>query len=401
MRKRLVVTESDPNCSIIRINGPIVPHKAPAVNSSNEPFISRFCIKFYSPCLTLLHIYEKFCFPSSSGFNEYTCNIYRYTDYMETIERKEDRMYNTIIRFSNKSRGFIMDKRHLDTLIAAVRTGSFSKASEELHCTQSAVTQSINALENELNCKLLIRSHKGIVLSETGELLYPFVLEAEKSLALLQKQAIRLSAKKKRPLRIGAFSSIANTWLPKMIQRYQEIHADVEFDIRISTDQLSAWLANGMIDIALGDSDRLKGFRFQPVMEDIFYAVVPVCFSFDRQQTVAQDELAEFPFIMAPMNELDRQLKCKPKRQVRVDCDDDYTLLSMVEQGLGATVMPGLSLAGLHHEVSIHTLAPKVSRILGVALPNVILPEVQQFADFLKDNVANCAQKSNPFRSIE
>ena len=90
-----------------------------------------------------------------------------------------------------------MDKRHLDTLIAAVRTGSFSKASEELHCTQSAVTQSINALENELNCKLLIRSHKGIVLSETGELLYPFVLEAEKSLALLQKQAIRLSAKKK------------------------------------------------------------------------------------------------------------------------------------------------------------------------------------------------------------
>ena len=136
-------------------------------------------------------------------------------------------------------------------------------------------------------------------------------------------------------------------------------------------------------------------------MEDIFYAVVPVCFPFDRQQTVAQDELAEFPFIMAPMNELDRQLKCKPKRQVRVDCDDDYTLLSMVEQGLGATVMPGLSLAGLHHEVSIHTLAPKVSRILGVALPNVILPEVQQFADFLKDNVANCAQKSNPFRSIE
>jgi DNA-binding transcriptional LysR family regulator len=153
-----------------------------------------------------------------------------------------------------------MDDRKIEVLLAAIRVGSFSKAAEELHCTQSAVTQTINALEKELHCKVLNRSHCGISLSSVGEALLPAILETEKSLRKLKEQAKTLSQGTSLPIRIGAFSSISNTWLPKRLLEYQKSHPDVIFDIRIGTDNLSDWLLTGEIDLALGDQKRLQKF---------------------------------------------------------------------------------------------------------------------------------------------
>ena len=58
-----------------------------------------------------------------------------------------------------------MDNRKLHTLITTLRAGSFNKSAQELNCTQSAVTQMMNALENELGCKILSRSHSGVRLT--------------------------------------------------------------------------------------------------------------------------------------------------------------------------------------------------------------------------------------------
>ena len=62
-----------------------------------------------------------------------------------------------------------MDDRKIEALLTTVKTGSFSKAAEELSCTQSAVTQMMNTLEDELGVKILQRSHNGVRLTEQGE----------------------------------------------------------------------------------------------------------------------------------------------------------------------------------------------------------------------------------------
>ena len=86
-----------------------------------------------------------------------------------------------------------MDQRKLRTLLTTLRTGSFSKAALELGFTQSAVTQMMNALENELGCKILARSHSGVRLTPDGEALYPLIVEAEAALARLSNQAKALA----------------------------------------------------------------------------------------------------------------------------------------------------------------------------------------------------------------
>ena len=100
-----------------------------------------------------------------------------------------------------------MDNRKLHTLITTLRAGSFNKAAQELNCTQSAVTQMMNALENELGCKILSRSHSGVRLTPAGEKLYPLLAEADAALTRLASQARIISQGEAQVIRIGSFSS--------------------------------------------------------------------------------------------------------------------------------------------------------------------------------------------------
>lgn len=140
-----------------------------------------------------------------------------------------------------------MDDYKIHILLTAIRTGSFSKAALELNCTQSAVTQAMNSLENELGCKVLQRSHNGIRLTPVGEELLPLLVEADASLVRLSQRARQSAAGLSASLRIGAFSSISSTWLPKVLQEYHALHPETAFDIQVGTDTLSGWLLHGSV----------------------------------------------------------------------------------------------------------------------------------------------------------
>ena len=275
-----------------------------------------------------------------------------------------------------------MDDYKIHVLLAAIRTGSFRKAALELNCTQSSITQAMNSLENELGCKVLQRDHNGIRLSPAGEELLPLLMEADASLTRLAERARQIARGASAPLRIGAFSSISSTWLPRVLQEYHELHPKATFDIQVGTNALADWLLKGAVDLALGDPVRCRAFRWSPLMDDPYFAVLPESLAAERD-SISQEELAAFPFVMAPMNALDSYLSVCPANQLRVNCDDDSTLLSMVAQGIGVTAMPQLCLRKLPERICVLELTPPTKRVLGVALPNSPSKEAARFARYL------------------
>lgn len=277
-----------------------------------------------------------------------------------------------------------MDDRKLHALLTTLRTGSFSKAALELNCTQSAVTQMMNALENELGCQILARDHRGVKLTPAGEELFPLIKEAEASLSRLLHQARKVAENTSVTLRIGSFSSIANTWLPQVLQAYQARHPNLTFDIRIGTNAIINWLLEGKIDLALGDADRCQSFQWYPLMDDPYCAVLPASFIQGDRKTISQDEFAEYPLIMSPMNVLDAHLSVLADRRLNVSCDDDSTILAIVAQGLGVTAMPRLSLRNIPESVKALELEPVPKRILGVALPKSPSKEAVALASYLR-----------------
>ncbi len=278
-----------------------------------------------------------------------------------------------------------MDDRKLQVFLAVIEHGSFSKASEHLNCTQSAVTQTINRLEQELNCRLLARHHSGVQLTAAGEELLPELKAAWESLDQLRSHASQMSDAAGSRLRIGAFSSIANTWLPQIMRSYREARPGISLDLKIGTGDLEDLLFRNKIDIALGDHIRLSRTDFIPLMKDRYYAAVPKSFKL-KNSSLTQDDLSELPFLMAPMNALDQILAETPKQSVIVDCDDDITLLNMVAQGLGATVMPKLSLSLVPKDVEILPLEPELSRTIGIGLTAEASAEAKRFCSFVQSN---------------
>ena len=279
-----------------------------------------------------------------------------------------------------------MDDRRIKCVLSTAESGSFTKAAKDLNCTQSAMTQLINAVESELGCKLFLRTHQGVELTSAGAALLPYIKRAENSLALIKEEAAKIAGGTTRPIRIGTFSSISKCWLPPLLREYRGLHPEVHFDIRVGTNIIPEWLANAEIDIALGDDRRCGNYRWQPLMEDDYCAVLPKNMAIGENTTINQEALAQYPFLMAPMNDLKEQLSEVPKDEINVNSDDDATLLSLVEAGLGVTVMPRLSLQKTDADVQVLALSPPLKRIIGIALPETVNSAALDFVNFLKNH---------------
>jgi len=124
-------------------------------------------------------------------------------------------------------------------------------------------------------------------------------------------------------------------------------------------------------------------------MEDVFKAAVPVTSVIAQRTSVTEEDLLQYPVIVGTLNTY-RRLREIPEgasgKVIRVNADDDTTIIRMVEKGLGVSVMAGLSLVSVPENVKIIPLDPPVKRILGAALPQEPLRAARRFTEFLVKN---------------
>ena len=110
---------------------------------------------------------------------------------------------------------------------AAARNRSFSRAANELHVTQGAISRHIKTLEENLNCQLFLRHPQGVELTDAGEQLLPDLTSSFERIT----QAIRRVSVSDKELKIIAAPTMAIRWLIPYLQQYQVENPD----IRIST----------------------------------------------------------------------------------------------------------------------------------------------------------------------
>ncbi len=118
-----------------------------------------------------------------------------------------------------------METRYLNTLIAAVETGTFSKAAETLHITQSAVSQRIKFLEEHFGQQLLDRSGQRLALTPAGQVVFAKardILEKEKELL----NCLEDSVAQKR-LSLCCTPTFGMAYLPQVLSDFVKTHSDI------------------------------------------------------------------------------------------------------------------------------------------------------------------------------
>ena len=130
---------------------------------------------------------------------------------------------------------------------AAARLLSFTRAGEELHLTQSAVSRQIKELEEQLGVALFERRHRALGLTEAGRALFPAATQVLQAMREATDRLRALSAR--RALAVTTTHSFAALWLIPRLARFTRTHPGV--DVRIAADTRVQDLEREGLDIAI------------------------------------------------------------------------------------------------------------------------------------------------------
>ncbi|MDX3099501.1 LysR substrate-binding domain-containing protein [Nonomuraea angiospora] len=278
----------------------------------------------------------------------------------------------------------------LRILLAVARTGNMTRAAEELNTTQSAVSHALRGLESELGLSLLVRGSHGVSLTAAGR-----AVRRRATLILTQLEALEQEVAAARgadtgSLRVGVIPSANARLLPRILRLYGEAHPRVRLTVIEGSDgEVLDWLRTGAADVGTLTAGAVPadvaGLVTRPLATDRMLAVLPGGHALAERASVPVAELARHPFIMSTggceplITALARAAGASLRCHYRVR--DTGSILAMVAEGLGVTVIPELSLPAHHPGVHAVPLEPASERTILLALPADPLPAATAFAE--------------------
>ena len=250
--------------------------------------------------------------------------------------------------------------------VKTVEYGSFTKAAEKLNYSQSGISRMINDLETEWKIVLLERGKSGVKLTSDGMKLLPHAKSVCMAYEKLQMEVDELNGLQSGLIRIGTFSSVATHWLPNIIREFQKAYPNIDYELLLGDyTEIETWIADGRVDC---------GFLRLPVhfdletfflMQDRLLAILPENHPLALLEKVPVAALCSEPFMLlekgAKTEVSEIFERCNLTPSVHFTTWDDYAIMSMVESGLGISILPELILKRVPYRIV-------ANRKIGVAL---------------------------------
>jgi DNA-binding transcriptional LysR family regulator len=241
----------------------------------------------------------------------------------------------------------------LEYLAAVTRHGSLRRASDALHVSQPALSESLAKLERELGVTLLDRRRSGARISRQGRDLLPYMSEVLGAVDRL-RQAAGDQNLMARSVRIGTVSAASSSVLLPAVQRFRRTHPGTTVEVvSLQHDELLERLTEASLDLGLVnvlDGDDLPAhLSSTELLTGRPVACLPSGHPLAAKAAVTTAELREHPFVaMRPGYLMHRfAQRLFGSRLPDGVCWTDGAELGklMVAQGLGLTVLPDYSLA--------------------------------------------------------
>lgn len=283
-----------------------------------------------------------------------------------------------------------------DIFLKVLELGSLTRAAEHLGYTQSAISQAVRGLENELGITLLVRSRTSLSLTSEGQQLLPYIKEICQMQEQLSERVDAIKGICTGEVRIGAYHLIACHILPKMIRSFLELYPDIIFQIKEGDyTEIRDWITNGTVDFGFMAIQDTKDMECIAYTEDPLYAVFPSDAPECCEPFFDLQKLHSYPFIYLDVGKLNdcaaifKHNHITPNTVYTVREDD--TALSMVENHFGISILPAM--AGLKHsyDVTFVQTLPSYNRILGIAIKDRenASRAVKEFIKFMKQCRSN------------
>lgn len=121
---------------------------------------------------------------------------------------------------------------------AAAEAGSFTRASENLGLSQSAISRQVAALESEVGVPLFHRHARGLILSEQGEMLFQTANEVLQRLEAVRMQLTETKEKPSGKLRVTTTVGLGSGWLTERSKEFLELYPDIELQLMFDNEEI-------------------------------------------------------------------------------------------------------------------------------------------------------------------
>jgi DNA-binding transcriptional LysR family regulator len=252
-----------------------------------------------------------------------------------------------------------MNLRHLHAFLVLAEELHFGRTAARLHVVQSAVTQTIQALEKDLGVRLFERNKRRVALTPAGEHFLAHARDAVERLERGSEAARRAAAGESGRLALRFTMMTALTVLPRAVARFQRERPDVQLDIQAggTTEQL-AELRAGRCDIAFVALKRdVRPLSTEVVERASLVALLPSRHRHARRRSLRFEDLEGERFIFLRQTSepeiraalLRRFAEAGRAPEVVLEIEQVDALLAFVAVGTGISLVPGF-VDRLHHQ---------------------------------------------------
>jgi LysR family hydrogen peroxide-inducible transcriptional activator len=268
--------------------------------------------------------------------------------------------------------------KQLRYFTTVARTGHFGSAAEQCAITQPALSMQIQELEKELGLQLLERGRKGVALTVGGREIADRAARVLADVRDLVDSARHLSGSFSGPFRFGAIPSIAPYLLPQLLPLIRARYPELDLHLRETrTHRLLEELVGGDLDLVLlALPVEHPGVETLSLFEDRFLLAVPASRSIAKNVRATPDLLREDRLLLLEEGHCLRDQALAFCHLRQVESIDTFgasslsTIVQMVSNGLGLTLLPELSLELEAKRADIRLMRfanPEPQRIIGLA----------------------------------
>jgi DNA-binding transcriptional LysR family regulator len=265
-----------------------------------------------------------------------------------------------------------------------VKTGSITKAAEQLYVTQPSVSYSIKQLEEHLGIQLFVRKSKGVRLTKEGEALFQHVETAFDSLLVGEKKMEQFKNLNRGEVKIGTSDTLCKYYLLPHIESFNKSYPDIKIHLSHGkTPDILGWLKDGRIDC---------GIVHLPINEEWFdvieIATIQDCF-------VAGEKYKHLAESAQPLEEI-----LKHPTIVLSKNSNTRNFIDMIAQRNGLTLVPEIELGSVDLLIEFARIGLGISFIskefIAEQLDNKTLYELKVIEDIPSRKIGIGTLKNSP-----
>lgn len=192
------------------------------------------------------------------------------------------------------------------------------------------------------------------------------------SSAIYNTQIFNMLKVEQRVVRIAAFHSVNLNWMPEIKKRFHKLYPNTDLKIYEGDyEDITNWFFEGLIDIGFISEEFCEDKDlFTPLHRDSFVCIAPKKFTPLNKDFITLDEIKSMSFIAKSEIYKDdisswiERNKIKPSSMYKIK--DNLSVISMVEKGLGISVLPELEIKNINANVNVYPLEKYEYRTIGI-----------------------------------